>query len=82
MVTVPKHPGETNDNPMCINMYCPSAFSCYRFASEPYQGESGTISIDPAPDMLGGLLCASFYPLDPHPTRAMSPSLPQTEGDA
>ncbi|WP_022684630.1 hypothetical protein [Sphingobium bisphenolivorans] len=56
-------PGLTNDDPMCINLYCPSAFSCRRFSHEPHQGPEGpTIFIDPRPTILGGLLCEDFQP--------------------
>lgn len=62
-------PGRTNDDPMCINCDCRASFSCRRFIAEPYQGEEGpTIFINPVPELLGGLLCASFDPATPHPS--------------
>jgi len=56
-------PGRTSDDPMCINLDCPSCFSCRRFNHEPWQGKSGpTIAINPEPDVLGGRLCGNFDP--------------------
>lgn len=61
-------PGRTNDDPMCINCGCPSAFSCRRFSQEPHQGGSATIFIDPEPKLLNGLLCEDFDPDCPSPS--------------
>lgn len=63
-------PGGTNDDPMCINYECPSAFSCRRFSQEPYQGGRGTVFIDPEPTLLNGRLCEDFDPDVPSPASA------------
>ena len=62
-----REPGKSREDPMCINMYCPSAFVCRRFIAEPYQGGPATIFIDPAPDQLGGRLCEDFDPAEKNP---------------
>lgn len=63
-------PGGSNDEPMCINYDCPSSFSCRRFSQEPYQGRKGTVFINPTPTLLSGLLCESFDPDVPNPSKA------------
>lgn len=61
----PKHPGETEDDPYCCDIYCPSFFSCRRSCREPYQGGPGTISIWEMPDkLIGGLACSWFQPVN------------------
>ena len=62
-------PGRVDGDPMCINLYCPSAFSCRRFSQVPYQGGPATIYIDPTPTLLNGLLCEDFDPDCPQPSR-------------
>jgi hypothetical protein len=54
-------PGKSGDQ-ICVNLYCPSAFSCRRFSWDPHQGRRGTVFMDGEPDLLDGLLCASFDP--------------------
>lgn len=55
-------PGGKSGDPMCVNLDCPSGFSCRRFAWEPYQGRKGTIFTDGNPTLLDGLLCPLFDP--------------------
>jgi hypothetical protein len=59
--TRPKHPGASQDDPYCADIYCPSFFSCRRAQWEPYQGpKTGTITIFSKPD--GNVCCSWFDP--------------------
>lgn len=73
-------PGKSSADPMCWNMFCPSALVCRRFAHEPYQGRSGTVFIDPTPDLLGGLLCAEFDPAEINRSAPNPSDTPRIEG--
>ena len=62
------HPGATEDDPYCIDMYCPSFLDCRRAQWEPHQGGPATVSFFEMPDnLLGGLLCSWFQPASFNP---------------
>lgn len=61
-------PGKTEDDPACIDYYCPSFLSCRRGISEPWQDGPCTHSFFSMPDkQLGGLICSWFQPANFNP---------------
>jgi hypothetical protein len=78
----PANPGKTDDDPYCIDLYCPSFLDCRRASWEPHQGEPATISFMEMPDqMLGGLLCSWFQPATFNPAAPAQGTSPREGRD-